>query len=212
MKEGSGSDFQHKSTQKNKKTDILDLDKYRAKKLEAQNNSTEIVESDKKQKSAPFFESKVIRMDLHKKRYQTPDKEEINDEEPTKIVLEAKETEIIALDEYRQKKLKRKWKKDIFLNTAQVAGMTFLFLFMLMNLIPSLKNTDSKMAVLKTPDSINKSLKGSATRGLATADWFQAPPNRGILIKRKNNRTPDSLSPNNSCSPSSTKGCLIKTF
>ena len=188
MKKSSETKF----TQQNKthkKTDVLDLNKYRSKKAKNAKNSKEKTESEKKQQSAPFSESKVIRMDLYKKRLQAPYTEEsinmIEKKEMEEDNSQEKNMQIISLDDYRERKFKRKWKKDIFINTAQVAGMTFLFLFMLMNAAPSFQQGAS----LKT----------------AAANWFQTPNNKGIVIKSRSlasdgngaNRTPD----NAPCSP-----------
>ena len=188
MKKSSETEF----TQQNKthkKTDVLDLNQYRSKKAKNVKKSKEKTESEKKQQSAPFFESKVIQMDLYKKNHQAPYAEKSSN------VIEKKETEednsqeknkqIISLNDYRERKFKRKWKKDIFINTAQVAGMAFLFLFMLMNVAPGFQEGTS----LKTAD----------------ANWFQTPNNKGIVIKSRSlasdgngtNRTPDNVP----CSP-----------
>ena len=189
MKKSSETEF----TQQNKthkKTDILDLNKYRSKKAANVKNSKEKTESEKKQQSAPFFESKVIQMYLYKKNQQAPYTEESSNfiekkETEEKDNSQEKNKQIISLNDYKEKKLKRKWKKDIFINTAQVAGMTFLFLFMLMNVVPSFQQ--------------------GASSKIADANWFQTPNNKGIVIKSRSlasdknrtNRMPD----NAPCSP-----------
>lgn len=187
MKKSSVTDFKQNETQRNeKKTDLIDLDKYRLKKQSAHNSAQESsnkkgLEKLEENKNAPGFESQVIRMDTHKKRYQNPSEDSPLEEEQTatdskKKKKEEEKTKVIVL------RPKRKWKKDFFINTAQIAGMSFLFLFMLMNLTPSLRDGDSKTAEL---------------------NWFQAPINKGIVIrglasqedKREANRTPDSSNP-----------------
>jgi len=188
MKKSSVTEFKQNETQRNeKKTDLIDLDKYRLKKQSIHDSTQE--SSNKKDldqpegdKNSSDFESRVIRMEAHKKRYQNPSIEEDNllEKEQTIVGSKKKEqTKVIILEDYKKKK---KWKKDFFVNTAQIAGMSFLFLFMLMNLAPNLRGGDSKTAKL---------------------NWFQAPINKGIVIrglasqedKRKANRTPDSSNP-----------------
>ena len=208
MKKSSGSEFkQDQNSMNKKKTDVLDLDKYRTKKLQSQKETTEKnsllnVQGIESKKPA-FPESKLIRMDIHKKRDQNSSlKEEDSFEKEIKETKE-KETQVIVLSDYRKRK---RWKKDIFVNTAQVAGMSFsfLFLFMLMNSIPGLKGTESQN-IGRSIASLNPQPNSNHVASSSSEDWFfEAPANKSIIITNKkegNNRTPDSL--NNPCTSSS---------
>ena len=134
MKKSSETEF----TQQNKihkKTDILDLNKYRAKKAANVKNSKEKTESKKQQQSAPFFKSKVIQMDLYKKKQQTPYTKENsnfieNKETGEEDHSQEKNQQIIDINDYKERKFKRKWKKRYFYKYSSSSWYDFsLFIY-----------------------------------------------------------------------------------
>lgn len=201
MKESKENTVDHKS---HKKTQVFDLNRYRSQKMSSLKKTKQ-----KKMASTGSLEGgEVVSMESYKKKHEkTLQKGFHKDQKITEQKMEtAKEdNKIIILDDYRKRKEKHIWKKDIFgkvaINATQVMGMA-LFLFMLMNVFSGFQKG-------KVPSA---------------EDWFQAPANKGVVVRgiaSNPGRSPDSTSSciNISENDSSNriigidpKNCKIKTF
>ena len=194
MKKKTGNQFKKKENPPIlKETNILSMEDFRSKK--SQNTQ----KTDKKE-HAKSFKTAIIKMDTYKRIWKkspfnpkelqtllkkTTEKNQLNNlshqlqgkKEETQVTAshqKPENTKIINLENYKQNKLKKKWKKDFIFNASQVAGMT-VFLFMILSL-PMFFNDNSS--------------DNSTSRGLANVknkkDWFTAIPNKGLVIKNTN--------------------------
>ena len=155
MKKNSKSEFKQREKKMDKKEPvILSLNEYRKKKQKAQSKKSEHPEANKNitDKTSIFSIEAYKKKNKYFEKSQHVNSKSINSTKQNKKIP----TKIISLAEYKKRKT---WKKEWFVNTSQVASMSFLFLFMFMYLVPNFKNSNS-----------------------GSSNWFEAPSNKGIVI------------------------------
>ena len=239
MKKDTRNQFKKKEDPpKPKETNILSMEDFRSKK------SKNTKKTDENASSKPF-KTAIIKMNNYKRIWkkshfepkelqtllkETTEKNQLNnlshqlqgkkeDTQGTAIQPKQENTKIINLENYKQNKLKKKWKKDFIFNASQVAGMA-VFLFMIMMSLPKFFNDRSSLSdnslsidrglanakenwltslfkknvVLKNQEDSMKPLSNKKAVALKNPqDWFNAIPNKGLVIKNtnlKDNRIP----------------------
>ncbi|MBC6415254.1 MAG: hypothetical protein GDA46_02565 [Bdellovibrionales bacterium] len=169
----------------NNKNNLISLVEYREKLKTKKTKKKKVVSNDK--------HAKIIYMDTYKKSH-TFSNGIFQENQKTKTTSQKnKESEIISLSDYRKKKQKRIWKKDLFKTSVQVSAMVMVFLFLFTNMFPMVKEKQSLAQ---------------------STHWFQAPKNKGIVIKKRKRgeRERDIASPNCKINSGEEENFLICKF